>query len=138
MATTGSKFDGDNLAMDWSGTALDQELLREVVISTKREMYDKTGSGERARRKHGGKREYSMRITLWGTTRDADLQTKFDETGTTPTAFVIYPNGKTSGEPKRSGNAWVDSIEETIPTEGMVGVVINLTVDGAVTKGTHT
>ena len=78
-----------------------------------------------------------MRITLWGTTRDADLQTQFDETATAPTAFVVYPNGKTAGEAKRSGYAWVDSIEETIPTEGMVGVVINCTVEGAVTKGTH-
>lgn len=129
MALTGTKYDGDSLELDWGGTPIEQELLREVVISRKREMYDKSGSGERARRRHRGKREYSMRVMLWGTTRDADLQTRFDETLTSPTGFVVYPNGRTGAV--RVGFAWVDSVEETISDEGMLGVVVNATVDGA-------
>lgn len=135
MALTGEKYSGDNLVMDWNGARLDQTLLREIVISPKREMYDKSGSGERARRRHGGKREYTIRITLLGTTRDADLQTRFDETSSAPAAFVIYPNGDTGGEPTRTGNAWVESVEESIPTEGMIGLVISCAIDGDLVDG---
>lgn len=135
MAMTGVKFDGDNLELSWNGALVETVMLREIVVSTKREIYDKTGASERARRKHGGKREYTMRITVWGSTRDTDFLTDFDEAATTPTAFIIYPNGDTAGEPKRSGNAWVDSKEETVPHDGMVAYVINCTIDGALTYG---
>lgn len=135
MALSGAKYDGDNLKMSWNGALVETELLREIVVSTKREIYDKTGAGQKDRRKHGGKRERTMRITFWGSTRDADLLTDFDENATAVTAFIIYPNGDAVGEPKRSGNAWVDSKEETIAHDGMVSYVINCTIDGAVTYG---
>lgn len=135
MALTGEKFDGDDLAMTWGGTAIEAEVLREVVISTKREVYEKSGASQKDRRKHGGKRERMLRITLWGSTRDADLLDVFDEEATTPSAFWVYPNGNVAGEPVRIGNAWVDSVEETAPHDGMVGYVINCTVDGPVSIG---
>lgn len=136
MALSGEKFDGDNLKVSYNAALMETVLLREVVISTKKEMYDKTGASEKARRKHGGKYEHTCRITAWGSNEDADLRSDFDETETAPKAVIVYPNGNTTGEPTRTFNAWFDSIEETIPHDGMVAYVINLTIDGGITKGT--
>lgn len=135
MALTGVKYDGDNLEFSWNATAIEQEILREVVISRRRATYDKTGAGEAARRKHPGKYEYQLRVTLWGTTRDADTLATFDETAAAAVAFIVYPNGNTTSEIQRSGNAIITSIEETIMHDGMNAIVIQCDVDGAVTDG---
>jgi hypothetical protein len=136
MALTGNKYTGDNMYLSWGGTEVEAELLREVAITANRDVYEKTGAGERGKRKHGGKYEYQIRITLWASDEDADAIDIFDETATAVDAVIFGPNGNTSGEPRRTCNAWVTSVEEGVPHDGMVAHVVTADVDGDLTKDT--
>lgn len=136
MALTGEKFDGIDLVVSWDGNEIEAELVRSFSWQATRDTHDKSGGGQKARRKHGGRYDYTGTLELYKTTRDADDLTHFDETHASAGALVVYPNGNSSGEPTRTGNAWITNINESHPVgEGMSVISISLDIDGALTKG---
>lgn len=137
MPLTGERFDSINLMISWGGTTINEELCRSFSWTVARDMHDMTGGGESARRKFGGRRDYTGTLELYKSDADADDLTVFDETQSAVAALVVYPNGDSSGEMTRSGNAWITNISETNPIgEDMAVLSISIDFDGAVTKGT--
>jgi len=136
MALTGEKFDSIDLAVSWDGNVIEAELVRSFSWQATRDTHDVTGGGQKARRKLGGRYDYTGTLELYKSTRDADDLTHFDETHATAGAVIVYPNGNTSGEPTRTGNAWITNISESDPVgEGPAVISISLDFDGAITKG---
>lgn len=126
-----AKFDGKNVAFKFGAFTFPAGTLTSVDWPRSRSEYDATGATQLDKEFFPGERESTITINAWddvaGTIRAA-----FENT-TAEGAAEYWPQGATSGKPKRAANAFVTNISDPVTHNAMAPITITLRVNGAVT-----
>jgi len=126
-----AKFDGKDIAFKFGSFTFPAGALVTVDWPRQRDELDATGATQDDKEFFPSERSSTITINAWddaaGTIRAA-----FENT-TAEGAAEYWPQGNTSGKPKRAANAFVTNISDPITHNQMAAITITMRVNGAVT-----
>lgn len=136
MAITGSKFTGADFAVSLGGTVVEQTLLRDATLNQSKDVHDSTGGGGGAKEFIGGETSGSFSLTLWNSTKAADLLTLVDVTDDDGIAIIYYPKGNSASQISESFTGIFTSMDRGTEKNSVAPVTLNFQISGAITRGT--
>lgn len=129
-----AKYTGNSMELTYAGTTITANLLRSVTINESGEVFESTGAGDTNKTYLTGKIDGTVQIEAWD---DSTTSTIFDVFApNTSDTLDFYPQGNSSGKPKRSMTAIVTARNRGVEHNGVVPVSISLQISGAITDST--
>ena len=133
MAKT--KYDGKDAAFKFGAFTVPAGHLIGVDFPRSRAELDVTGATQDDKEWLDGEREATCTLNCWddlaGTIRAACLVT------TVPTTLDYYPQGNTTGKPKRSAAlAFSTGVSDPLTHNAAVPITVTFRIDGAITETT--
>ena len=129
-----AKYTGDDLGVTYNTTTLTANLVRTVTLNESAEVHESTGASDDNKTYLGGNKDATVSIELWDDSTATTVWNVFAP-GTSST-LDVYPQGNTSGKPKRSMTAIVTGRSQGIDHNGVVPISVGLQVSGAITEST--
>jgi hypothetical protein len=129
-----AKYDGKNMAFIFGAFTVPAGALVTVDWPRTRDELEATGATQLDKEFYPSERSSQITVNCWddaaGTIRAA-----FENTTVEATA-QFFPQGNTSGKPKRSASAFVTGVSDPITHNQIAAITITLRVNGAVTPST--
>lgn len=129
-----AKYTGQNLAVSFGATTLTANLVKSVTLPEKIDVYESSGAGDADKTYLTGKKDKTISLDLWDDSVPATLFALFSP-GTEDT-LIVYPQGNTSGKPKRTVTAIVTGRDRGVAHDGVVPVTVEMQGNSAVVDGT--
>lgn len=129
-----AKFDGKNQAFKFGAFTLPAGALTSVDWPRARGELDATGATQLDKEFFPSERESTITINAWDDVANT-IRGAFENT-TVEGAAEYWPQGATSGKPKRAANAFVTNISDPLTHNAMAPITITMRVNGAVTAST--
>ena len=129
-----AKFDGKNQSFKFGSFTFPAGYLVSVDWPRQRDELDLTGATQNDKEFVPSERSSTITVNAWddvaGTIRAAYENT------TAEAAATYWPQGNTSGKPKRDAQAFVTNISDPLTHNQGAAITITLRVNGAVTPST--
>ena len=126
-----AKFDGKNMAFKFGAFTFPAGSLVTVDWPRTRDELEATGATQLDKEYFPSERSATITINAWddaaGTIRAAMEATTAEATA------EYWPQGNTTGKPKRTASAFVTGISDPVTHNQIAAITINLRVNGAVT-----
>lgn len=129
-----AKHDGNDIAFIFGAFTFPAGSLVSVDFPRMRGEYEATGATQDDQEYFPGKRSSTVTVNAWDdvadTIRAACENTTAEATG------QYFPQGNTTGKPKRSASMFVTNISDPGNHDAMTPITITFRVNGAVTAST--
>lgn len=129
-----AKYDGKDMSFVFGAFTFPAGTLISVDWPRQRDELDVTGATQDDKEFLPSERSSTITVNAWNDVADTIRAALENTTAAATTDF--YPQGNTSGKPKRSASAFVTSISDNTTHNQGAPITISLRVSGAVTAST--
>jgi hypothetical protein len=131
-----AKHDGKNIAFKFGAFTFPAGSLVSVDWPRTRDELEATGATQLDKEFYPSERSSTITVNAWDDV--ADTIRAAMEVSTAEATAEYWPQGNSSGKPKRSASAFVTSVSDPQTHNQMAAITITFRVNGAVTPSTVT
>jgi hypothetical protein len=128
------KYTGQNLAVKWGATVLTANLVKGASMPEKIDVYESSGAGDVDKTYLSGKKDKTISLDLWDDTVPATIFALFPLGS--EQVLIVYPQGATSGKPRRTVTAIVTSRDPGYAHDGVVPLAVEMQGNSAIVEDT--
>ena len=129
-----AKYDGKDMALSFGAFDMPSGALISVDFPDQRDELDVTGAGQDDKEFLPSERSSTVTINFWDDVANT-IYEAFDPSDPAAT-LEFFPQGETSGKPKKSASAFVTARSRPVTHNQGVAGTVTLRVTGAVTNTT--